>query len=40
MGVGIYVVAKRVLWLKAVPDYEPLFSILMDCVWMVIDDFG
>jgi hypothetical protein len=27
-GVGVDVVAKRVLWVKAPPDYEPLFSIL------------
>ena len=27
-GVGIDVVAKRILWLKVRPDYEPLFSIL------------
>jgi hypothetical protein len=26
--VGVDVVAKRVLWVKARPDYEPLFSIL------------
>ncbi len=26
--VGIDVLAKRVLWVKARPDYEPLFSIL------------
>lgn len=26
--VGVDVVAKRVVWVKARPDYEPLFSIL------------
>jgi hypothetical protein len=26
--VGVDVVTKRVLWVKARPDYEPLFSIL------------
>ena len=26
--VGVDVAAKRVLWVKARPDYEPLFSIL------------
>lgn len=25
---GVDVMIKRVLWLKARPDYEPLFSIL------------
>jgi len=27
-GVGIDVEVKHVLWVKARPDYEPLFSIL------------
>ena len=26
--VGVDVMVKRILWLKARPDYEPLFSIL------------
>ena len=26
--VGVDVAAKRILWVKARPDYEPLFSIL------------
>lgn len=26
--VGVHVGSKRVLWVKARPDYEPLFSIL------------
>ena len=30
--VGVDVEIKRVLWVKARPDYEPLFSILDGCI--------
>jgi hypothetical protein len=37
--VGVDVEIKRVLWVKARPDYEPLFSIL-DRMRHYIGDFG
>jgi hypothetical protein len=38
--VGVDVSAKRVLWVKTRPDYEPLFQFWMDCARMTTDGSG